>query len=192
MSDPARKPRLEIFVDGTNFRIAQLNAGLRDVDVPALARQLASGYVLVKMRYYTSPLPDNGSPAYVGQSRFFERLRATRAIELVLGRNEPRRASFTCPTCGEPFVHRYHVEKETDVNLAIDMAVGAHTNRYDVAMLIAGDTDYVRAVEAVQATGRKVIWCHFPTQAHTDRLRQVCDEQILLDEKFLRTCGARW
>lgn len=188
MAETARKPRLEIFVDGTNFRIAQLDAGIRDLNVPRLARQLASGYVLIKMRYYTSPLPDNQSIAYRGQHRFFERLRETRAIELVLGRNEPRRESFTCPSCGETFTHRRHVEKETDVNLAIDMAVGAHTDRYDVAMLVAGDTDYVHAVEAVQATGRKVIWCHFSTQAYTDRLRQVCDEQILLGDKFLRTC----
>jgi uncharacterized LabA/DUF88 family protein len=85
-------------------------------------------------------------------------------------------------------VHRHHVEKETDVNLAVDMTVGAYGDRYDVAVLVAGDTDYVRAIQAVQATGRKVLWCHFPAQAHTDRLRQVCDGQILLDARFLRTC----
>jgi uncharacterized LabA/DUF88 family protein len=188
LSPAARRPRVEIFVDGTNFRLAQLNSGIRDVDVPRLARQLARDHVLVKMRYYTSPLPDNASPAYAGQQRFFERLRETRAVELVLGRNEPRRESFACPKCGVASVHKHHVEKETDVNLAVDMAVGAHTNRYDVAMLVAGDTDYVRSIQAVQATGRSVTWCHFPSQAHTDRLRQVCDAQIVLDEKFLRTC----
>lgn len=188
MTESARKLRVEIFVDGTNFRIAQLHARIEEIDVPRLARRLARNHVLVKMRYYTSPLPDGQSLAYRGQHKFFERLRGTSSIELILGRNEPRRQSFTCPKCGEVFTHRHHVEKETDVNLAVDMAVGAHLNRYDVAMLVAGDTDYVHAVEAVQATGRKVIWAHFPGQAHTDRLRQVCDEQILLDDKFLRTC----
>lgn len=179
---------MEIFVDGTNFRIAQLEAGVRDLDVPRFARQLARSHVLVKMRYYASPLPDHQSNAYRGQQRFFERLRATSAVELILGRNEPRRESIECPVCGETSVHKHHVEKETDVNLAVDMTVGAHTNRYDVAVLVAGDTDYVRAIQAVQATGRQVLWCHFPAQAHTDRLRQVCDGQILLDDKFLRTC----
>jgi uncharacterized LabA/DUF88 family protein len=56
--------------------------------------------------------------------------------------------------CKRVFTHKHAVEKETDVNLAVDMTVGAHTNRYDVAVLVAGDTDYVRAVEAVQQTGR--------------------------------------
>ncbi|HEX6370270.1 MAG TPA: NYN domain-containing protein [Longimicrobium sp.] len=187
MAETPRKLRVEIFVDGTNFRIAQLEAGIQEIDVPRLARQLTKGYVLVKMRYYTSPLSGESS-AYRGQHRFFERLRETKAVDLVLGRNEPRRENIRCPSCGVISTHRRHVEKETDVNLATDMVVGAHANRYDVAMLVAGDTDYVPAVEAVQATGRKVIWCHFPTQAHTDRLRQVCDGQVLLDEKFLRTC----
>ena len=123
-----------------------------------------------------------------GQQRFFERLRRSTTVDLVLGRNEPRREMSRVRSCGEVSTHGYHVEKETDVSLAIDMVAGAHTNRYDVAMLVAGDTDYVHAIQAVQATGRKVIWCHFPAQAHTDRLRQVCDGQVLLDDKFLRTC----
>jgi uncharacterized LabA/DUF88 family protein len=185
---PARKLRMEIFVDGTNFRIAQLEAGIRDLDIPRFARQLARGHVLVKMRYYTSRLPDNSSAAYRGQQRFFERLRATSAVDLVLGRNEPRRENVVCPACGRTSVHRHHVEKETDVSLAVDMSVGAHANRYDVAVLVAGDTDYVRAIQAAQAIGRTVLWCHFPTQSFTDRLRQICDGQIVLDEKFLRTC----
>jgi uncharacterized LabA/DUF88 family protein len=188
MTETPRQPRVEIFVDGTNFRIAQHEAGIPEIDIPRFARQLARGYVLVKMRYYTSPLPRTQPDLYPKQQRFFERLRGTRAIELVLGRNEPRRENVRCPRCGEITTHRHHVEKETDVNLAVDMAVGAHTDRYDVAMLVAGDTDYVHAIEAVQATGRKVIWCHFPSQAHTDRLRQICDEQLLLTDKFLRTC----
>lgn len=187
-SQPARKLRMEIFVDGTNFRIAQLEAGIRDLDIPRFARQLSRGHILVKMRYYTSPLPDHGSAAYRGQQRFFERLRATSAVELVLGRNEPRRENVVCPACGRTSVHRHHVEKETDVNLAVDMTVGAHTGRYDVAVLVAGDTDYVRAIQAAQSNGKTVLWCHFPAQSYTDRLRQVCDGQILLDEKFLRTC----
>ncbi|HEY7771253.1 NYN domain-containing protein [Longimicrobium sp.] len=178
---------MEIFVDGTNFRLAQLDAGVRDLDIPRLARQLARGYVLVKMRYYASPL-DTRSNQYRGQQRFFELLRATRAVELVLGRNEPRHQNITCELCKRTFTHKHQVEKETDVTLAVDMTVGAHMNRYDVAVLVAGDTDYVRAVEAVQQTGRKVIWCHFPGQAHTDRLRQACDDQVVLTDKFLRAC----
>jgi uncharacterized LabA/DUF88 family protein len=187
---PDRKPRLEIYVDGTNFRIAQLEMNYRDIDIPRLARQLGRGHVLVKMRYYTSPLPNFRSPAYAGQQRFFHALEQARSVELIKGRNEPRSESHRCNACGHNNTVHYHVEKETDVNLAVDMVVGAHVGRFDVAMLVAGDTDYVRAVEAVQATGKTVTWCHFPHQKHVDRLRQTCDSEFLLSEKFLRTCRA--
>lgn len=134
----------------------------------------------MKLRYYTSPLPDVYSPAYRRQQTFFDELRRSRRIDLVLGRHEPRT---------DRYGQRYHVEKETDVNLAVDMVVGAYEERFDVAMLVAGDTDYVRAVRAVQARGKRVVWCHLPAQKHTDQLAQLCDERCELDEKFLRTCA---
>ena len=134
----------------------------------------------MKLRYYTSPLPDPSSPAYRGQQRFFAELRQSRRIDLVLCRHEER----VNPQTGK----RFHVEKETDVNLAVDMVVGAYEERYDVALLVAGDSDYVRAIQAVQHRGKRLVWCHLPAQKHTHHLAQICDEKLELDDKFLRTC----
>lgn len=151
------------------------------VDLNRLATRLSSGYRFVKLRYYTSPLPNPRSHRHRAQQSFFNELRRSRRIELILGRHETRSDRVTG--------RRYHVEKETDVNLAVDMVVGAYTERYDVAMLVAGDTDYVRAVHAVQERGKRVVWCHLPSQRHTVRLAQICDECRELDGKFLRTCA---
>jgi uncharacterized LabA/DUF88 family protein len=178
---PPRAPALEIFVDGSNFNLARHYDGIAiDVDLNLLATRLSRGYHFIKLRYYTSPLPDVRSPAYRGQQKFFDQVRQSRRVELVLGRHEPRTDRH-----GE----RYHVEKETDVNLAVDMVVGAYEDRFDVAMLVAGDTDYVRAIRAVQARGKRVVWCHLPAQKHTHHLAQLCDERRELDERFLRTCA---
>jgi len=175
-------PKVEIFVDGSNFLQAQRQNGINfQVDLNRLATRLSEGYHFVKLRYYTSPLPNPGTDAYRAQQRFFNELRKSRRVDLVLGRHEPRfdRASGK----------RYHVEKETDVNLAVDMVVAAYKERYDIAMLVAGDTDYVRAVQAVQDRGKKLVWCHLPSQRGTDQLAQLCDTSMELDEKFLRTCS---
>lgn len=179
---PAARPRsVEIFVDGSNFNLARIYDGVPfSVDLNLLATRLSRGYHFVKLRYYTSPLPDVRSPAYRNQQKFFEQLRKSRRIELVLGRHEPRT---------DRYGQRYHVEKETDVNLAVDMVVGAYEERFDVAMLVAGDTDYVRAIRAVQARGKRVVWCHLPAQKHTNQLAQLCHERCELNEKFLRTCA---
>lgn len=184
MTQPASNPRqkVEIFVDGPNFHLAQRYEGLAfRVDLNRLATRLSTGYLFVKLRYYTSPLPQTGSPAYRAQQRFFAELRKSRRIDLVLGRHEPR---FDRQTG-----RRYHVEKETDVNLAVDMVVGAYRDRFDVAMLVAGDSDYVRAVNAVRERGKTLVWCHMPAQRELHHLKQICDAAVEMDEKFLRTCA---
>jgi uncharacterized LabA/DUF88 family protein len=175
-----RAPKLEIFVDGTNWNLALMREGIQfEVDLNLLAARLSRGYHFVKLRYYTSPLPNGASPAGRRQQRFFEEIARSRKIELVLGQHEPRTDSAG---------HRYHVEKETDVNLAVDMVVGAYEERYDAAMLIAGDTDYVRAIHAVKTRGKRLVWCPLPLQRHIPPLARICDEPRELDERFLRTC----
>lgn len=181
VSSAPRPPKLEIFVDGSNFNLALMNDGFgHSVDLNLLATRLSREHHFVKLHYYTSPLPDAHSPAYRRQQKFFDQLRRSRRIELVLGRHEPR---------WDDAGRRYHVEKETDVNLAVDMVIGACEDRFDVAMLVAGDTDYVRAIHAVQARGKRVVWCHLATQRYTHQLAQLCDEKRELTEKFLRTCA---
>jgi uncharacterized LabA/DUF88 family protein len=176
-----RPPAVEIFVDGSNFNRACDREGISfRVDMNLLATRLSRGYHFVQLRYYSAPLANVRSPAFRAQQTFFGQLRRSRRIELVLGRHEPRR---------DRYGQRYHVEKETDVNLAVDMVVGAYEDRFDVAMLVAGDTDYVRAIRAAQARGKRIVWCHLPAQKHTHQLAQLCDQRCELDEKFLRTCA---
>ena len=171
-----RLARLEIFVDGSNFYTMLRGSYLQDkIDIPRFARELARTgpqYVLVKLNYYTAPSPVDETRRR--QDRFFEELRLSSTVRLVLGRHERR---------GE-----VNVEKETDVNLAVDMVVGAYEDRYDVAMLVTGDTDQVRAVTAVRDLGKPVIWGHFAPQQHSDHLRQVCSEAFLFSEHFMRKC----
>lgn len=178
---PRRAPAVEIYIDGTNFNHACDREGIAyRVDLNRLAIRLSRGYHFVRLRYYTAPLANRRGAAYRIQQRFFRELRRSRRIELVLGRQAERKDAF-----GRP----YHVEKETDVNLAVDMVVGAYEERFDVAMLVAGDTDYARTIQAVRARGKRVVWCHLPAQAHIVRLAELCDARYALDDKFLRTCA---
>ena len=142
-----------------------------------LAKQ-APGYLLVEMRYYTAPSPNQGSEQARKQQQFFEALRKSTNVTLILGRHE-RRGS------GD---YAIHVEKETDVRLSVDLVVGAYEDQYDVAMLISGDTDYVPAVKAVRKRGKRVIWCCFQNQSHSKELAQSSDSCIELSDKILRTC----
>ena len=75
------------------------------------------------------------------------------------------------------------------MNLAVDMVVGAYRDRYDVAMLVAGDSDYVRAAQALKDRGKQLVWCPLPAQRRIDQLARLADGTRELDLKFLRTCA---
>jgi uncharacterized LabA/DUF88 family protein len=49
--------------------------------------------------------------------------------------------------------------KRVDISLAVDMLSHAYLGNYDIAVLVAGDEDYVPLVDAVGAAGRRVfLW----------------------------------
>ncbi len=47
--------------------------------------------------------------------------------------------------------------KKVDISLATEMLTHAHRRNYDVAVLVAGDEDYIPLVDAVIAEGRRVV-----------------------------------
>lgn len=175
---PHSVPKLTIFCDGSNFLPSLREAGIAyEVDVPRLAKVLArscGGHILNKLKYYTAPTPNQGGETSRRQQVFFESLRNSSSTNLILGRHEKRGT--------------IHVEKETDVRMTVDMLMGAFSNEFEVAMVLTGDTDFVPAVNAIKRLGKRVIWCHFPAQRHSDELRQIADQCFELSEKVLRTC----
>jgi len=52
--------------------------------------------------------------------------------------------------------------KRVDITLATDMLTHAHRENYDIAILVAGDEDYVPLVEAVKGEGRRVVLWFVP------------------------------
>jgi uncharacterized LabA/DUF88 family protein len=67
------------------------------------------------------------------------------------------------------------VEKLVDVMLAVDLALGAHKDYYDVAALVSADGDFEPAVDEVHLAGKRVI--NFVVRSrHSFRLAAICDE----------------
>jgi uncharacterized LabA/DUF88 family protein len=92
---------------------------------------------VIRRYYYTSAPGDQPSRDVIGEA-----LRS-------LGLEAPR--VFHRPKSGR--------SKRVDITLATDMLTHAHRKNYDIAILVAGDEDYVPLVEAVKAEGRRVaLW----------------------------------
>ena len=75
--------------------------------------------------------------------------------------------------------------KRVDISLATDMLTHAHRDNYDLAILVAGDEDYVPLVEAVMSEGkREAIW--FFEDGLSRALRQAADHYFPVGEIFLQ------
>ena len=77
--------------------------------------------------------------------------------------------------------------KGDDIHLATDMLSFAYENKYDTAILVSGDGDFVPVIKKVQKLGKKVENAYFSV-SRSAFLKNVCNLSVLLDEAFMKNC----
>src|SRR5262249_40556986 len=96
-------------------------------------------------------------------------------------RREPRvRRAGRCPSCGTDY--EYTTEKRVDTRLVAELIQYAANGAFDAAVLISGDDDFVPAVEAVNALGKRVWVATWSAEELSSDLRVRCFGQIRLSE----------
>jgi uncharacterized LabA/DUF88 family protein len=68
------------------------------------------------------------------------------------------------------------------------MITHSFKNNYDVAVLVAGDNDYVGALQAVKDNGKNVEVALFGKERTSRQLRVATDKVITINGRFLRGC----
>ena len=77
-------------------------------------------------------------------------------------------------------------EKQTDVNIAIQLFKLAIQDKYDKAFIISGDSDLIPSIEAVKSTfPNKQIGVIIPIGRSAEQLKQTCDFYMKMKEKHL-------
>jgi len=181
------------------------------IDLQKFSDFLSKDYNLVNIYYYTSPIVrQENLQKYQDQQKFFEKLKMVKRLELILGRLEHRRNKKMenvkkeiqklflelKENLNSTQVKEFEelkididdilkfgnkVEKGVDVNLAVDLATFAFENKYDVAIIISNDGDFVPAVKKSQSYGKKVYNVKFPAcDAH--HLSKTCDKTIFIND----------
>lgn len=79
-------------------------------------------------------------------------------------------------------------EKGVDVLLSTDMLSHGFKNNFDTAILVAGDSDFVSALQAVKDNGKNVEVALFGKERTSMELRKVADKIIAVDGRLLRNC----
>lgn len=169
--------RVMIFVDGSNmYHSLKSHFRRTDIDLGKFCRKLLNGRRLVRIYYYNAIVGQKEEPErFKDQQKYFTGVEATPYTELRLGRlvynNWP----------GSP-----PYEKGVDIQLATDMITHSFKNNYDAAILVAGDTDFVGALQAVKDTGKNVEVALFGKGQSSLQLRKVADRVVNIDSRTLK------
>ena len=91
-----------------------------------------------------------------------------------------------CRLCHQ--VYETWEEKQTDVNIAIELFRNAVLDKYDTAMVMTGDSDLIPAIHAVkEAFPEKTIGVIIPIARGSKYLKQEADFYMKMTEKHLST-----
>ncbi|MFH1652286.1 MAG: NYN domain-containing protein [Chloroflexota bacterium] len=170
--------RVMIFIDGSNlYHSLKKNFGRTDLDIGKFCNKLLNKRQLIRIYYYNARVGQKEEPErYKSQQAFFAGVNAIPYTELRLGRLVYNNWPGTPP-----------YEKGTDVQLATDMVTHGFRTNYDIAILVAGDNDYVSAIQAVKDNGKHVEVSLFGNEGSRP-LRQVADMIITINARLLKGC----
>ena len=174
-----RTDRLMIFIDGSNMYHSLKSIFKRtDIDMGKFCNKLVEKRRLIRIYYYNARVGLREEPQrYRDQQKFFDGVTAIPYTELRLGRlvynNWPNSPPY---------------EKGVDILLATDMLTHNFKNNYDVAVLVAGDNDYVGAIQSVKDNGKNVEVALFGKERTSLQLRTVADRVITINARLLKGC----
>jgi uncharacterized LabA/DUF88 family protein len=158
-------PRLAIYVDGANLDIASEAAGIH-IDYVRLRAFLGGNRQIVLANYYNSKSTDPGERA------FYKRVE-TAGFMLTLG----------------PTKRPNQPQKETDVQIAVDMISGTYCNSFDIALLVSGDGDLAPAVRKMLSMNKLVEVASFDDPARKEfswSLKSIASRTIDLTKDMSR------
>jgi len=179
-----KKERVVVYIDGFNLYFGIKEAGFEQckwLDLKQLATNLLQdNQELIEIKYFTSRVCNNPDKQK-RQSTYLEAIDVT-GVKIYYGHYQA--AKIECKICGS--VWCTYNEKMTDVNIATHIIVDAYQDKYDMAMLISGDSDLVPPINAVHEFFKnKRIFVAFPPKRHNKSIALVAKGSMIIGRKKL-------
>ncbi len=152
--------RSVIYIDGLNLYYGALkDTPWKWLDLERYFHLLRSNDSIQAIKYFTGKAIKSGD-----QETYLAALAST-IVQIFLSPFKNKR--ITCRVRGCTFSGSrkfgYPEEKKTDVNLGVHLVNDAHKNRYDLAVMVSGDSDIIPALEMVkQEYPEKKLICYVP------------------------------
>ncbi|HLP71815.1 MAG TPA: NYN domain-containing protein [Bacteroidales bacterium] len=183
-NDISKKERVIVYIDGFNLYFGLLEAGFSNckwLDLRKLVQNLKqSNQEIIEIKYFTSRV-SNDPDKQKRQTTYIEALESV-GIKIYFGHYQSDRTE--CRLCGNiwPVYH----EKMTDVNIATQMLLDAYQDRFDVAMLISGDSDLVPPMRAIhEVFSKKRVFVAFPPKRHNSSVALIAKGSLTIGRKKL-------
>jgi uncharacterized LabA/DUF88 family protein len=174
--------RVAIFIDGNNFyfglrKFYGKEKSLKNFNFTKFADFLAKKEKVTDIFYYNAQLDREQNPdKYDSQREFFEKLRKIPNFHLVLCKLLKRNITGTNKV--------YYIIKEDDIHMAVDMVENAGEDKFDTAIIVSGDDDFVPAVKAVQRKNKQVENVYFKNSSSRN-LQMNCNNSFELTRAIL-------
>lgn len=185
----AGRERVALYVDGLN-----LYHGIRSkswmrfqwLDIGALGtRLLKGGQVLVSAKYFVARFLQGGIDDGMvdRQDIYLQALGSDDRTQIIEGEFQSK--STQCPECSlERLIFE---EKQTDVNIAVELVCDAEDDSFDVAIVVSGDSDLSGPVRtARERHSDKSVVIAFPPNRRSTVLEHAASGHITISADSLR------
>lgn len=180
-----KNERVIVYVDGFNLYFGMREAGFdnsRWLNIRKLVENLLRPEQdLIQIKYFTSRV-SNSPEKQKRQSTYIDALKSAN-IEIIYGNYQDGKEE--CHRCGHQW--RTAKEKMTDVNIATSMLTDAFHDKFDMALLISGDSDLVPPIKAIHSNfNAKRVMIAFPPQRHNSSMGLVAKGSMTIGRKKLK------
>lgn len=170
----AKRKRVFIVIDGSNFYHKLKGLGFVDLlkfNFSGFTKFLAGNNKIVSRKYYV------GAVREVPKSPKSKKLLADQ--QRLLARLKNQNFSYSLGYLLK--TDRFH-EKGVDVNIAVDILVGAYEDLYDRLILVSSDTDLLPAIIKTKEKGKEVEYVGFSHQPSFALIRHATETRLLRKE----------
>ncbi len=180
------KERVAVYIDGFNlyFGMTESYDDTKWLDVLALGNSFVKGnQFLVSCKYFTSRIA-NDPAKQKRQSTYLDALGTLDDIDIYYGQYNSNKAQ--CKRCHHVWYE--NKEKMTDVNIATEMLMDAMLDKFDVAILVSGDSDLVPPIKAIYEKLKKNVIVAFPPNRFSHSLKITANGSFLIGKNKLLAC----
>ncbi len=156
------------------------------VDFRKLSDKLTGPDHVRARTYVFDSLPESGSPTFSRKQQFLDKLSYLPKFQVETGYVKLEKR--TCPKCGETI--EFPRQKKVDILLATRLLECSLDLKIDKIVLVAGDLDFVPAVELAKKKTEMVL-AYAETQkiGAATQLKKSCDDRIILTPEYFRDCA---